>query len=266
MQACAARRASAAQLAALETAVAGAAGLAMVYCAPALRLAPAYIAFLERLAAGGRAPMRPLGGFHELPLCVVPPPPAGVPTQAAGGSGGGGSAPGGPGRPPGGGWAVNTELGFVSAPVSATAAEVHAFIEVAPLGVAPSPAGGGSRGATLQMAVCRLLCGMLGRVQLLGLSLSASAPRARRRAAQRRWQPCGAAGRRRLRRRTCARRPSGGCACAGSAAAPDCRCGASARPCCGCCITPTRCRHAAAVHRQHVTLLHVSIHDASRRA
>jgi hypothetical protein len=253
VQACAARRASAAQLAALEAAVAGAAGLAMVYCAPALRLAPAYIAFLERLAAGGRPPMRPLGGFHELPLCVVPPPPAGAPAHAAGdgGGGGGGGAPGGPGAPAGGGWAVNTELGFVSAPVSATAAEVHAFIEVAPLGVALLSAGGGNRGTTLQMAVCRPLCGVLGVVQPLDPSWSASEPCARRRAVQRRWRRCGAAGRRRPRRRTCAQWPSGGCACAGSAAAPGCRCGASARPCCGCCTTPTRCRRAAAAHRTH---------------
>lgn len=51
--ACAARRETVAQLGALEAAVAGACGLAMVYCVPALRLAPAYTAFLERLAAAG---------------------------------------------------------------------------------------------------------------------------------------------------------------------------------------------------------------------
>ena len=49
---CAARRAAVARVSALEADVAGACGLAMVYCAPGLRTTPEYAAFLTRLAAG----------------------------------------------------------------------------------------------------------------------------------------------------------------------------------------------------------------------
>lgn len=64
---CAARRAAVARVGALEADVAGACGLAMVYCMPGLRTAPEYAAFLTRLAGGahrreqfvhaGRAPV-----------------------------------------------------------------------------------------------------------------------------------------------------------------------------------------------------------------
>ena len=67
-----------------------------------------------------RRALRPLGAYHELPLCVVPAP---APGQAAQDAGGGSS---------GGGWAVNTDMGFVSAPVTASAAEVHEHVEVQP--------------------------------------------------------------------------------------------------------------------------------------
>lgn len=60
MATCARRRDEAAQLASLEAAVAGAAGLAMVFCAPALRLAPAYMAFVERLTTSWHRRARPL--------------------------------------------------------------------------------------------------------------------------------------------------------------------------------------------------------------
>lgn len=67
-----------------------------------------------------RRALRPLGVYHELPLCVVPAPAPGQATQGAdGGSNGGG-------------WAVNTDMGFVSAPVTASAAEVHEYVEVRP--------------------------------------------------------------------------------------------------------------------------------------
>lgn len=74
----------------------------------------------------GRRPMRPLGAYRELPLCVIP---AHTERQAqsgqdAGGGGGGGS------DGESSGYAVNTDLGFLSVPVSATAAEVHRHVEV----------------------------------------------------------------------------------------------------------------------------------------
>ena len=49
---CAARRAAVARVGALEADVAGACGLAMVYCTPGLRTTPEYAAFLTRLAGG----------------------------------------------------------------------------------------------------------------------------------------------------------------------------------------------------------------------
>ena len=67
-----------------------------------------------------RRALRPLGVYHELPLCVVPAP---APGQAAQDADGGSN---------GAGWAVNTDMGFVSAPVTATAAEVHEYVEVRP--------------------------------------------------------------------------------------------------------------------------------------
>ena len=68
--------------------------------------------------------MRPLGAYRELPLCVVP---AHTENQAQSGqdAGGGGSSGGETS-----GYAVNTDLGFLSVPVSATAAEVHRYVEV----------------------------------------------------------------------------------------------------------------------------------------
>ncbi|KAK9833576.1 hypothetical protein WJX81_007838 [Elliptochloris bilobata] len=122
---CAARREAVARLSVLETSVAGACGLAMVYSTPGLRMTPEYTAFLVGLAAGGHRPMRPLGAYHELPLCVVP-------MRAQGSTGAGaGAASGQESAEPngGGGWAVNTELGFLSVPVNASAAEVHHFVE-----------------------------------------------------------------------------------------------------------------------------------------
>lgn len=71
-------------------------------------------------ALGMRRALRPLGAYHELPLCVVPAP---APGQAAQEADGGSN---------GGGWAVNTDMGFVSAPVTATAAEVHEYVEARP--------------------------------------------------------------------------------------------------------------------------------------
>ena len=64
--------------------------------------------------------MRPLGAYHELPLCVMPTPAPGESLQDADGGGSGG------------GWAVNTDMGFVSAPVTASAVEVHEYVEVLP--------------------------------------------------------------------------------------------------------------------------------------
>lgn len=52
MDKCAARRAAVARVGALEADVAGACGLAMVYCTPGLRTTPEYAAFLTRLAGG----------------------------------------------------------------------------------------------------------------------------------------------------------------------------------------------------------------------
>lgn len=67
-----------------------------------------------------RRALRPLGAYHELPLCVVPAPGPGQPAEDA------------HGNSSSGGWAVNTDMGFVSAPITASAAEVHEYVEVQP--------------------------------------------------------------------------------------------------------------------------------------
>ena len=57
---------------ALEAAMAAAAGLAMVYSVPSLRLQPALGHFLERLGAAS-AERGPIGGgsYRAVPLCIV---------------------------------------------------------------------------------------------------------------------------------------------------------------------------------------------------
>ena len=69
---CHQRAAAVRQQQALEASVAAAAGLAMVYSVPSLRLQPALGHFLERLAAAS-AERGPIGGgtYRAVPLCIV---------------------------------------------------------------------------------------------------------------------------------------------------------------------------------------------------
>ena len=70
---CRQRQEAARRQRALEGSAAAAAGLAMVYSVPSLRMQHALTRFLERLAAeaAARGPVGG-GGFRGVPLCVVP--------------------------------------------------------------------------------------------------------------------------------------------------------------------------------------------------
>ncbi len=113
------RRATVAALRRLEQSVAGAAGLAQVFCAAGAALDPGYRAFLEALArhaAGGAGPAAG-GALGEVSLLVGPP------ARALGAAADVAAAAAGvlPGS------AVDLEQGCLTVPVDAAPAEVYAF-------------------------------------------------------------------------------------------------------------------------------------------
>ncbi|KAK9907490.1 hypothetical protein WJX75_004677 [Coccomyxa subellipsoidea] len=121
---CHERQEAAARVRRMEASVAALLGLSMLYCMPSLRMKPEFLRFLERMAAAG-SERGPIGGGREfggVPLCVTS-----QPESPAVGSIEGDSQ---------NDFSVDTSMGFLSAPVNATADQVYNFVMASGKGVA----------------------------------------------------------------------------------------------------------------------------------
>ncbi|CAL8469784.1 g9326 [Coccomyxa elongata] len=114
---CHERQEAAARVRRLEASVAALLGLSMVYCMPSLRMRPEFIRFLERMAAAG-SQRGPIGGAREfsgVPLCVMSEEESGTAEPS--------------GRIGEDAFTVDMDMGFLSAPVGASADQVYDFIK-----------------------------------------------------------------------------------------------------------------------------------------